>query len=300
MHIPARTFLTSFLLLALSVTPPEAQQPTTGASASGEVLTNDLVLKMVAAKFGDQIILSKIHTSTCKFDTSIEAILKLKEAGVSDTVIQAMVEASARTNAEANDAASKNVPSADPNDPATPHEPGIYWLPKEKREKQMVQLEPSVYSQGKTGGMFASAVTYGIAKAKWKAVVRGGRSNLRISEEKPEFWFYFEVTTHGLSQSGYFFSGASSPNEFILARMSKKSKERELVVGEFGALGSSTGTRSKDVVDFEFKKIAPGIYRVTPNQPLQPGEYCFFYAGANMAMGMTGGKLFDFGVDAAK
>ncbi len=76
--------------------------------------------------------------------------------------------------------------------------------------------------------------------------------------------------------------------------------ERELVVGEFGALGASTGTRSKDVIDIAFQKVGPGIYKVVPNKPLAPGEYCFFYAGTNMAMGATGGKLFDFGIDRAE
>ena len=204
----------------------------------------------------------------------------------------------AEATAKQNGAASN--PPPDSNDPLSPHDPGIYWLPKEKRDKRMVQLEPSVYSQGKTGGMFASAMTYGIAKAKWKAVVRGARSNLRISEERPEFWFYFEQKTSGLSYSGSFFGGASSPNEFILAKMNSKKKDRELIVGEFGAYGSSTGTRSKDIVEFEFQKIAPGIYKVVPSSPLAPGEYCFFYAGTNMAMGTAGGKLFDFGIDPAR
>jgi hypothetical protein len=59
---------------------------------------------------------------------------------------------------------------------------------------------------------------------------------------------------------------------------------------EFGAFGAATGTRSQDVIDIELQKMAPGIYRVVPRQPLKPGEYGFFYAGANMAMGTTGGQ----------
>ncbi len=48
------------------------------------------------------------------------------------------------------------------------------------------------------------------------------------------------------------------------------------------------------------EKIAPGICRVWPDGPVAPGEYCFCYAGRAAAMGMTGGKLFDCGLDPAK
>jgi hypothetical protein len=248
---------------------------------------------MAEAKLADPIIVAKIRASTCNFDTSTDALLKLKAAGISDAVIEAMVEASGANKPDT----SAKPTELDPNDPQSPQDAGIYWRPKEKRDKQMVGLEPSVYSQGKSGGMFTSAMTYGIAKAKWKAVVRGDRANLRTSESTPEFWFYFEEKSHGLSQSAGYFTAASSPNEFILAKMERKDKDRELIVSEFGAFRASAGTRSQDVVDIDFVKIAPGIYKVTPKSPLKPGEYCFFYAGTNMGMGMTGGKLFDFGID---
>jgi len=248
---------------------------------------------MVEAKFGDDIIVSKIRTSACKFDTSIDDILKLKTAGVSDPVIQAMVEAAGAAKSQTKD------PPPNPNDPKSPHDPGIYWFAKEKRDNQphMVPLEPSVYSGAKTGGIFKSAMTYGIAKAQWKAVVREGKAALRISEPSPEFWFYFEERSHGLSSSGFASTGASSPNEFILEKMEGKGKEREVVVGEMNAFGASTGARSKDVVNITFVKTGPGVYKVAPLNPLPAGEYCFFYAGANMAMGQSGGKLFDFVVD---
>jgi hypothetical protein len=47
----------------------------------------------VEAKLGDEIIIGKIKSSPGNFDTSIDAILKLKAAGASDAVIHAMVDA---------------------------------------------------------------------------------------------------------------------------------------------------------------------------------------------------------------
>jgi hypothetical protein len=71
-----------------------AQQPASAPLAKPEALTNSDVLKMVEAKLGDDLIVSKIRSSPGDFDTSIDAILKLKAAGASDAVIHAMAEAS--------------------------------------------------------------------------------------------------------------------------------------------------------------------------------------------------------------
>lgn len=75
-------------------------------SGQSEVLTNDDVMRMVEAKLSDDLILSKIKASTCDCDTSVDAILKLKNRGVSDAVIQAMVSARRAAKSEASVAAS--------------------------------------------------------------------------------------------------------------------------------------------------------------------------------------------------
>ncbi|MGA2000822.1 MAG: hypothetical protein ABSG52_12570 [Terriglobales bacterium] len=62
-------------------------QPSQGPS---KALTNPDVVKMARAKLGDGIIISAMKASDCNFDTSVTAMVKLKEAGVSDPVIQAM------------------------------------------------------------------------------------------------------------------------------------------------------------------------------------------------------------------
>ena len=63
--------------------------------ATPTALTNEDVIKMVQAKLGEAVILAKIRSSPCKFDTSTDALIKLKGAGVSDAILQAMTEASA-------------------------------------------------------------------------------------------------------------------------------------------------------------------------------------------------------------
>lgn len=295
--------LAAGLLLLLPAIPATGQQTSQPPATSkpGPELTNDDIIKMTKFQFGEAVIISKIRTSQCRFDTEMQALVGLKEAGVSDTVIQAMVEAgAARRASDAAQAACKKSPPPDPNDPRSPHDPGIFVLREDREGSRMVQLEPTAYAQGKTGGVFASAMTYGIAKVKWKAVVRGGKASIRTSEPQPTFYFYFDQKASSMDFAVpwlAWFGGVSSPNQFVLARFEAKKDTRELVVGEWGAYSASTGTRGKDMVEFDFEKLAPGIYKVRPRADLRPGEYCFFYVSANMAYGAGGGQLFDIGVN---
>ena len=154
-------------------------------------------------------------------------------------------------------------------------------------------LEPSVYSQSKMGGMFATALTYGIAKTKMKAVVQGAHAALRTSDPEVIFFFYLEEST------GKKFGGSTTPNEFTLLKLEEKKNSRETVTGEMNAFGSSTGTDDKANTGFTYKKVKPGIYQVAPNGRFVPGEYCFFPAGGQ-AGSMGASRLFAFGIEGSK
>jgi hypothetical protein len=73
---------------------PEAQQPPPQEPpppAGPPALTNEDIIKLVQAKLGNSIIIKKINSSPCAFDTSADGLVKLKGAGVSEAVIEAMV-----------------------------------------------------------------------------------------------------------------------------------------------------------------------------------------------------------------
>jgi len=57
---------------------------------SENILTNRDIMRMAQAKLADGIIVSKIKSSKCDFDTGVDALINLKQAGVSDAVIQVM------------------------------------------------------------------------------------------------------------------------------------------------------------------------------------------------------------------
>lgn len=53
-------------------------------------------MNIVEAKLGEAFIIAKIKSSTCKFDTSTDALIELKQAGVSNDIIKAMVQAGSK------------------------------------------------------------------------------------------------------------------------------------------------------------------------------------------------------------
>ncbi len=68
--------------------------------ASGSALTNDDIIKLVASGLGSQVIVDKIHHSTCAFDMDTNALVALKKAHVPDRVIDAMVAAGSHPGGE--------------------------------------------------------------------------------------------------------------------------------------------------------------------------------------------------------
>jgi len=291
--------------------PPQRQS---AATAPG--MTNADVIKLAKAGFSEELIIGSIRESKKRsFRLDADSMVELKNGGVSERVIRAMLspdEAPRALPVAAPPAPEPAKPSpsipvvtgSTASDTAVPAElrtaaPGIYFA-KDGSSKHLVALEPTVFSQGKTS-MFKTMVTYGIAKSKWRAIVSGARAHQRIPPGQVTFYFIFEQRSSGPGGTSGFagwLAAATSPNEFILAEMDRKSGGRELVVGESNLYTTSTGTRAEDVVPVEIEKIAPGIYRVKTAESLAGGEFCFFYAAGVSAFtpGMTG-KLFDFGVD---
>lgn len=60
--------------------------------AQTETLTNAEIVEMTRAGLGAQIIVQKINSSDANFDISAKALIELKKAGVTDEVIQAVIE----------------------------------------------------------------------------------------------------------------------------------------------------------------------------------------------------------------
>ena len=240
--------LSLMAVLIASAAEPASKPETTKPTQQEEVLKNSSVIELQELGLGETVIVEKIQASKCDFDVSINGLKQLKASKVPDAVIKAMLTANAYVKKNGDSASEV---AGDPNDPTSPHESGI-WLSEEKANKaKMTKLEPSVYSQAKTGGgMFMG---YG-ATMKSRATIRSAHAEIETTNRRPVFYFYFEKTQSGLSDTR---NSATSPNEFLLSQfeVSEKNNHRSLVLGEMNAFtGGKSGADSKSVRSFSFEK----------------------------------------------
>ena len=66
-------------------------EQTARSAPSEAVLQNQDVIKMVKAGLDDALIIAKIGSSKCQFDTSTDALIQLKQSGVSAAVLKVIV-----------------------------------------------------------------------------------------------------------------------------------------------------------------------------------------------------------------
>lgn len=274
-------------------------------------LSNEDFLTLAAAGIPHQVIVAKIESSETNFDTSVEALLELSEAGLHADVLTAMTSAG-------NEAADESFPApaagaaagaltvqrqaslaanAATNFEDTDCEgPGIYL----RDDDALKFLEPTTISQKQTGGGILSSMTYGIKSVKARAAIRGARANVRIENAQPKFLFCFEESQTGLS---YITTGAVNPSEFLLVRLqvNKRKRQRSFVVGKINQwTGTRAGATPEELRDLKSDRIKPGVYEAEPVNDLKPGKYAFYFAGDNplgTSDGGSTGKLFAFGLD---
>ncbi|WP_343525714.1 hypothetical protein [Sphingomonas sp.] len=264
-----------------------------------------MVVTLIRAGLGEEAVIAKIKASPNRFDLGTDQLIALKTQGVPSAVIAAMLSASQEGGVSA-----KAALSADSPDWRVPHPSGIYLLADWAAEPKMLRLDPTTANQTKTGGMLGYALTAGIAPIKMKSVIPNDHSRIRSTKAKPEFYFFFDEANASLSggaNNGSWLTGPNStitsPNEFSLVRFDVKKDRREARVGSFNIAGAKSGVMDKDRIAFTYDRVAPGVFRVTPDAPLEAGEYGFLYSvsagsGPGMFSNTMTTKVFDFSVGA--
>lgn len=266
--------------------------------AQDEVMTNDEVISLTKAGLAASVVIGKIRTSKSNFDLSTNALIKLKQSGVSDDVVGAMLEAkSGKAAGSGTSGAAPVGPTGDPNDPMSKKNYGIYLFEEGDGQRKMSQLQANVSGQNRTGGMFTASITpFGLGKVKTKTNLPGRSAAMQISDTSPVFYFYLDNTTGGLNTS----SGIpATPNEFTLVRFNQRSDNREVTISKSNSWGAKGGLSDEYVVPLKAEDLGNGIFKVTPGVELKKGEYGFMLlnsGNSNTAAGV-GAKFFDFGVN---
>lgn len=244
-------------------------------------LNNQDVVDMISIGLTDEIVISKIKASYCDFDTSTEALKELKDNGVSNAVIVSMINAGHYS--QTGQKAEKDNMS------------GIYY---ESFDGKLVKIHPTVFSGSETNTL-ASAFSYGIASSKMKSFMPGSTSKNIINSRVPRLHFFFRSDSQDMMTdlSNWWFSAATSPNQFVLVRLEQKKNRRELVTGKINLFaGVSNGISEKDAIGFSIQQVGESEFLVRPTSVLSPGEYCFFYMGAIPVGGFSNQSVFDFSI----
>lgn len=260
-------------------------------SQSNKPLTNDDVVQMVKGGFDETTTVAAIDAADTNFDTSVQALLALKAAGVSEKVISAMLAATKKKSQAPKLAATTAVASpsqAAAANPDVPEDMGVYV----KVKGALAEMYAEVVSW-KSGGVGKSMLTGGFTKGHVNATVSGPKSKLQVGAP-------IEIVikcAEGVTAS-----------EYMLLKLDEKGDRREFRAVTGGVYHSSGGLE-KDAIKFDFQKIAPRTFKILL-AGLKKGEYGLLPPGSGSVGGtgggasgqtvqggsMQAGKLYTFGV----
>ena len=228
---------------------------------AAEVLTNDAIVSMVKAGLGEELILSKIKTSTGQYDVTTNGLLKLKAEGVSDKILQAMVGAA---NAAGPTVAPAPAPVAPLPAGPLPGGPGMTVVQGQslfvKVDERVLEVLPVVAEV--VHSMAKHFIPFYFGPGDNWHFVRGPKAVVRLPKGKPSF--YTKV----------------NPSSFQLMRLVYDSAHdfRYIV---------STGATYKGSLPFSTNRLSDDTFELMPSGELEVGEYAF----------VAGGTFYDFGVE---
>jgi hypothetical protein len=255
-------------------------------------LNNDSIVKMVKAQLSDDVIVTTINASPGAYDTSADGLIALKQAGVSNTVIDAMIAKSSPASAAPApavpalpDSAAPSTPDASaPAAPAAlgPLPPGIdavgaYY----KNSGGNWQPLPSEVVIFQSGGLVKHVASAGLVKEDLNGLIGGMRSRLVISTP---------VTFILHAPKG------RTANDYELVRLHVAGNNRQFQ-SVAGGLNQTSGS-IRDEIDFSSTQIAPGAWQVVLNNGLGNGEFGFLAPPDtdSAKAPASSGKIFTFAI----
>jgi hypothetical protein len=240
----------------------------TGSVSGQEVMTNETVIQMVKAGLSENVILAKMRSSQTKFDTRTEALIALKQAGVPEKVMSAIVSGGPPpASAPAAAASAAAVATA----PQGSHGGPIYHVAGGKQVELI----------GVSGDIETSRAPF--SGRKTELVLPGNKAKYRTSDRQPVFL------------------SSNEPADVPLVKLDPGKNDRNLRVsssfrsGPYSGSTSQRGIRPEDRIDVDAERDSRGLFRIRPRTPLPPGEYAFVLTRSSGTIPM--GTVYDFGVD---
>jgi hypothetical protein len=248
-----------------------------------QTLNNDSIVKLAEAGLSDDLIIQSINTQPGNYALGASDLITLKQDGVSERVIAAMI--ARNPNASASGAANHSGNGADAIPPVNVlpegvDEIGVYYKKENSVVDKWTEIDPEIVNY-KSGGWVKSTVTQGIIKQDRNGHIKGNASQL--------------VLSRGTSFLLYVPEGVS-PIEYQLLRLRINSDNREFRSQTGGVFHSETGAQ-RDDVPFTAEKIAPRLYRFTLGPNAAKGEYGILPPGViNQSNASRAGKIYTFAI----
>lgn len=243
------------------------------AQTSADFMNNQSVIDMIKAGFSKELIISKIESTQCKFNTSTQALIELKKQRVPEDVIAAMLDRNSNNKSEQEQRKPNN--KAQGPDTATVHLDILNLIHVwNKRTNTRFPLERT-NAQMKTR---SKALGYGGVNIVFE--VPGEKSAIRLNDSLP----VFIVNT-----------GGTLPDGFVLYKLTVKKKYRQAVSVNYSTIGGMKG--SEGVISVNIKSLKNGLFELTPATPLGKGEYFFALKSSSNALTSTNAEVYTFGVD---
>ena len=240
-------------------------------------LDNAAVLKLAKSGLSEDLIVQTITASPGHYDTGTDALIALKQAGITDKEVGAMLMKNANPNGPAPSQVPTTIVLAAPPPPLpVVTDIGVYFKDKDGQWENISSENVNF----KTGGVLKSFATNGIIKGDLNGHLTGPTSKLKLNTPV-EFAIYT-------------FEGQDAGN-YQLLHLHTHPDGREFRSMTGGVFHQSSGA-DRDTVEFTSKRVAPRTYIVTVPAPLVPGEYGFLppstmNTGKNMA---SNGEMYTF------
>ena len=311
------------ITLALPFQATMQKRSTNQSAAKPALLTNQDVIKLTQAKISEDIIIAKIQQSKTRFNTSVEALVTLQKAGVSERVIKAMMNPAATLEASAKPrpttqasttptAASPLVKPAEapvhkPLEAVAEGKPGTFMIrakptppPPPRAAIKTVPTNYGLYTE--QGGKLVpiGRIQTKVQLSKWRTIVAtkvpfirqkvdinipGAHSDTRTDIARPAFYAFFPP------------SRDVSKFKLIHCKITGQGFDQR-TVSNLSIMFSREQNQDEILCD-----IGPtehkDLYRIVPREDMPSGEFSFVEGnpGAQASTNIDIIDVWDFGVD---
>ena len=277
-----RPWVAGVVLVAVSALGAQESQRATPGS-----LTIEEVVRLSHAGLSDELIVARVKRNAKAFDLNADEIVALRGSGVSETVIKYLVDPTLPYTPPAPppSAPVPNGPSSPPvPPPKPPSDPLALKVPPESgiyyltAKEEFLALDLKQVVASKQPGKLSS-LSAGMVKGHIIGSVIGPAAKIRVENGSAVFYVRLPEKT--------------TIDDLALLNLERASNRRDL---DFGKKAGKPVFPVSAARQYESKEVASGMFRLSVPMS-KAGEYLFFILGSGDDKKGLLGKGYDFGTD---